>query len=277
MSHLQRKTSTRRDPFSNFEVQRGPAEDGEVVIHVLNSHFNVENVQRVVHQHLEADRTGRRLATHLLPVQSPVHVQVPVLLIHREVLLLLAQPQLARRQLVRAQPQVPRQRPHERASAQLLGDGVADPLGRRPPPHAQQHRAQQRSPAARPQPLPPPHRHSLPPPQLAALPSPAAAPPPFQQLSPGIKENVESQRDASLFLSPPLSAAAAAAAGGAAAALAGAGRASSLRGQDAAAAAAPAPLGGGQQRHPEAPPRHCSRRMAALKGARLWAGLSGCT
>uniref|UniRef100_A0A8U8AQF6 Uncharacterized protein n=1 Tax=Geospiza parvula TaxID=87175 RepID=A0A8U8AQF6_GEOPR len=129
-------------------------EAGRVVVNVRDFHFDSINLHlslhyqltRVVHQHLEADGAGRRVAAHLLPVQPLVHVQVPVLLIHREVLLLLAQPQLARRQLVRAEPQVPRQRPHERASGQLLGDGVAEPLGRRPAPHAQQQRGQQSDP-----------------------------------------------------------------------------------------------------------------------------------
>ncbi|XP_071299825.1 uncharacterized protein [Agelaius tricolor] len=178
------KSGTRRCRLNDFVVDIFLKKARRVVVHVLDIHFHVENVQRVVHQHLEADRAGRRLAAHLLPVQPLVHVQVPVLLIHREVLLLLAQPQLARRQLVRAEPQVPRQRPHERASAQLLGDGVAEPLARRPAPHAQQQqqqRGQQRSPAARPAPLP--HRHSLPTALAALLPT-AAALPPFQPLSP---------------------------------------------------------------------------------------------
>uniref|UniRef100_A0A8C0U286 Secreted protein n=1 Tax=Cyanistes caeruleus TaxID=156563 RepID=A0A8C0U286_CYACU len=132
LCHAQVKPGTGRGELVDLQLKFVLQKSRCVVIHVLDINFDTENVQRVLHQRLEADRAGRRLAAHLLPVQPLVHVQVAVLLIHREVLLLVAQPQLARRQLVRAEPQVPRQRPHERASAQLLGDGVAEPLGRRP-------------------------------------------------------------------------------------------------------------------------------------------------
>uniref|UniRef100_A0A8D0EJG3 Uncharacterized protein n=1 Tax=Strix occidentalis caurina TaxID=311401 RepID=A0A8D0EJG3_STROC len=131
LCHLQRETRPGRDPFTDLEVQSSLAEDRGVVVDVLDGHLDVENVERVLHERLEADGAGRRLAAHLLPVQPLAHVQLPALRAHREVFQLpfsgSRHPQLACRQLRRAQPQVPRQRPHQRASAQLLGDGVADP------------------------------------------------------------------------------------------------------------------------------------------------------
>uniref|UniRef100_A0A8U7P4Z6 Uncharacterized protein n=1 Tax=Corvus moneduloides TaxID=1196302 RepID=A0A8U7P4Z6_CORMO len=134
VSHAHGKTGTGRSQLVDLQMKFVSPKTWCIVIHVLDVYLDVENVQRVVHQRLEADRAGRRLAAHLLPVQPLIHVQVPVFLIHREVFQLLfagrRHLQLARRQLVRAEPQVPRQRPHERASAQLLGDGVADPLRR---------------------------------------------------------------------------------------------------------------------------------------------------
>uniref|UniRef100_A0A8B9B882 Uncharacterized protein n=1 Tax=Anser brachyrhynchus TaxID=132585 RepID=A0A8B9B882_9AVES len=121
-----------RSQLVDFQLDAVSQEARRVVVNVLDGHFDVENVQRVLHHHLETDGAGRRLAAQLLPVQPLAHVQVPVLPADGEVVLLRADPQLACRQLGRAQPHVPRQRPHQRAPAQLLGDRVAEPLRRRP-------------------------------------------------------------------------------------------------------------------------------------------------
>uniref|UniRef100_A0A8C3BX63 Uncharacterized protein n=1 Tax=Cairina moschata TaxID=8855 RepID=A0A8C3BX63_CAIMO len=129
----QGKAGAGRSQLVDFQLDAISQEARRVVVNVLDGHFDVENVQRVLHHHLETDGAGRRLAAQLLPVQPPAHVQVPVLAADGEVVLLRADPQLACRQLGWAQPHVPRQRPHQRAPAQLLGDRVAEPLRRRPP------------------------------------------------------------------------------------------------------------------------------------------------
>uniref|UniRef100_A0A663EVN7 Uncharacterized protein n=1 Tax=Aquila chrysaetos chrysaetos TaxID=223781 RepID=A0A663EVN7_AQUCH len=127
LGRAQGKPGAGKSQLVDLQLETVLQEARGVVVDVLDGHLDVENVERVLHQRLEADEAGRRLAAHLLPVQPLAHVEVPGLPAHAEVLLLGAEPQLACRQVGRAQPQVPRQRPHQRASAQLLGDGVADP------------------------------------------------------------------------------------------------------------------------------------------------------
>ncbi|XP_071670997.1 uncharacterized protein [Patagioenas fasciata] len=279
--HAQKKACAGRSQLVDLQLEIVWQEAWRVVVDVLNGHLDVENVEWVLHQRIEGDGAGRRIAAHLLPVQPLIHVQVPVLPAHREVLQLFfrsrRQPQLTCWQVGRPQPQVPCQRPHQRTSAQLLGDDVAEPLRRRPPAQAQQQSGQQHSPDRSPPPLPARHSRQRSP-RFSLLPLPSLFPAPLRKQRRGRRtseRDVGTGSDAAAPQSaPPLATAARAAA-----ALAGAGRASSLWGQDAAAAPAavqaPALLRLGQQRHPEVPRRHRSRLMPAGASVRaLRAALS---
>uniref|UniRef100_A0A3B3BKX0 Uncharacterized protein n=1 Tax=Oryzias melastigma TaxID=30732 RepID=A0A3B3BKX0_ORYME len=125
---LQRKAGSWGGRLRYIQIKLRPREAGSVVIHIQNLNLHPVQLQGVFYHHLQVKRARRTLLAQLLPIDSFIDKQNPVLQVHLHILLFGTRhyPEPARGEFVQIQPQVLRNVSNKSSVLQLLWDGVSD-------------------------------------------------------------------------------------------------------------------------------------------------------